>query len=51
MTKAQIRIWNRAIEAVARNLRKDWDDNGPWTNWLSKSVAKRVRSMKIKPRK
>lgn len=48
MTKAEARIWNRALEAVARNLRKDWDDNGPWTNWLSKSIAARVRRMKVK---
>lgn len=42
------RTWNRAVEAVVRKLRKDWDDNGPWSKFISEMAAGKARSVKIK---
>lgn len=48
MTKHQTALWNRAIETVVRRLRRNWDDNGPWSKWVAEMAAGKARSAKIR---
>lgn len=50
MTKAQKLIWNRAVEAVVKELRRGWDDNGHWTKAISEVAVARARDAKVKLR-